>query len=136
MEQYNDSEWKTDEHGERYRELGRGMREYEMMIHTQGMEIPQSQLEEFNRRNREQQEAELQRQREEMAHRKPVKMCPFSTGLSTACKTDCAFYTEQDGCRLAAHPGQPTEGKKCPFNNRVCKGECAMYKDGCTLPAV
>lgn len=79
MEQYSDSEWKTDEHGKRYRELGRGMREYEMMICTQGMEIPQSQLEEFNRRNREQQEVELQRQREEMAHRKPVKMCPGVT---------------------------------------------------------
>lgn len=135
MEQYSDSEWKIDEQGKRYRELGNHMREYEMMIHTQGMEIPQSQLEEFNRHNREQREAALQRQREEMANRKQLGSCPFNTALDTSCKPGCAFYTE-DGCKLAAHPGQPTEGKKCPFNNRVCNGLCAMFKNGCTLPAV
>lgn len=135
MEQFNETEWQTDpKTGRRYKKVGHCI-EYEMEIHTNGAVIPASQLEEFNRRNREQQEAALQRQREEMANRKQLGSCPFNTALDTSCKPGCAFYTE-DGCRLAAHPGKPTEGKKCPFNNKVCNGTCAMYKNGCTLPAV
>lgn len=133
MEQYSDSEWKVDEYGKRYRELGRGMREYEMMIHTEAGEIPQSQLADFQRRSRE---AAEQRRRAELEAKKrePTGQCPFRTGLSTTCKSDCSFFADP-GCRLAAHSAiQDTQGKQCVFTGRKCESTCAMYKNGCTLP--
>lgn len=135
MEQFNETEWQTDpKTGRRYKRVGNCI-EYEMEIHTNGAVVPASQLDEYNRRNRE----AAERQRKEAAaamRQEPHKSCPFKDGLSTSCKSDCAFYRAEDGCRLAAHPGTPTEGKKCPFNNKVCNGTCAMYKNGCTLPAL
>ena len=128
-----ETEWKTDEHGKRYRELGRGMREYEMMIHTEAGEIPQSQLADFQRRSRE---AAEQRRRAELEAKKrePTGQCPFRTGLSTTCKSDCSFFADP-GCRLAAHSAiQDTQGKQCVFTGRKCESTCAMYKNGCTLP--
>ena len=133
MEQYNDNEWKVDEYGKRYKEVGNHVREYEMEIHTQGTVIPASQLEEFNRRNRA---AAEQRRRAELEaeKREPTGQCPFRTGLSTTCKSDCSFFADP-GCRLAAHSAiQDTQGKQCVFTGRKCESTCAMYKNGCTLP--
>lgn len=136
MAEIPESEWLVDEYGKRYRIVGNHMREYEMMIHTQGAEIPQSQLEEYHRRNREAEERRRQQEKEAAAHRKPTVFCPFRTGLSTACKEDCTFYTE-DGCRLAAHKAtQDTQGRRCVFSNKECDSTCAMYNHGCTLPPV
>lgn len=136
MAEIPESEWLVDEHGKRYRQLGKGMREYEMMIHTAAGEIPQSQLADFHKRNKEAEERRRAAEKEAAANRKPARMCPFRTGLSTSCKNDCTFFTE-DGCRLATHPAtQDTQGRHCVFNNHVCDSTCAMYNHGCTLPPV
>lgn len=130
----DNSEWKIDPYnGRRYREVNH-IREYEMTVQINGVEIPQSELADFNRRNKEQREAEMKRQRETIINQQPNRTCPFKDGLSTSCHTDCAFY-KTGGCKLAVHPGSQTEGKKCPFNNRTCNSMCAMFKNGCTLPA-
>lgn len=128
-----ETEWKTDEYGKRYKEVGNHMREYEMEIHTQGTVIPASQLDEFNRRNRaaaeQRRRAELEAQRNE-----PTAQCPFRSGMNTTCKSDCSFFADP-GCRLAAHNAiQDTQGKQCVFTGRKCDSTCAMYKNGCALP--
>ena len=128
-----ETEWKIDEHGKRYRELGNHMREYEMMIHTEAGEIPQSQLADFQRRSKE---AAEKRRKAELAAQltKPTKQCPFRTGMNTTCKSDCTFFADP-GCRLAAHSAiQDTQGRQCVFTGRKCDSTCAMYQHGCTLP--
>lgn len=128
-----ETEWKTDEQGKRYREVGNHMREYEMMIHTEAGYIPQSQLADFQKRSRE---AAEQRRRAELEAKRnePTAQCPFRSGMNTTCKSDCTFFADP-GCRLAAHNAiQDTQGKQCVFTGRKCDSTCAMYKNGCALP--
>ena len=115
----------------RFRMIG-GIKEYEMRITVDGgMEIPESQLEDYNRRKKE---------RQETTAPKPVrKECPFSfTGMTHECRREkCAvFYGEACALSsLAAVGTLGTEGKRCPFNPYPCRKDCALYKSGCVIPA-
>ena len=45
------TEWQIDEQGRRFRMIG-NVKEYEMTVHVDGMEIPESELAEYNERKR------------------------------------------------------------------------------------
>lgn len=94
-----------DERGERYREFGRGCREYApvLIVHEPAPAEPMPQK---------------------------LKACPFQSGLYPRCTEDCSFY-ENGKCK----PGTAQTGKRCPFPARLACGDtCAMYENGrCTL---
>lgn len=58
-----DSGWQTDENGRRFRKVGY-TKEYEMMVFIGGVEIPESQVEEFNARNKAAREAAIKAEQE------------------------------------------------------------------------
>ena len=126
------SEWLTDKDGRRYRYVGR-TKEYEMMIRVDGIEIPQSELKDYNRRKRE--AAERQKPKEQPVYFTD-KICPFKiskNSMRTACNRACAFF--DNGCILAKtdkKPQRETKGDYCPIT-RTCKESCALYQNGCTL---
>lgn len=127
-------EWQTDENGRRFRMMG-NVKEYEMMIRIDGIEIPQSQLSAYNERKK--------KLKEQQPKEKPVyftgKVCPFKMGrnsMRTACNRECAFF--DNGCIIAKterKPPRETKGAYCPIT-RTCKDSCALYNNGCTLTAI
>ena len=121
---------------QRYRMIG-GVKEYEMMVKIDGIEIPQSQVEDYHRRKKEAEQARKEAEKNRPAP-PPRKNCPLfdNTGLTnTECNREkCALY--MDGCTLARFtPAKDTEGLQCPFDGyrRKCRKDCALYKNGCTL---
>lgn len=133
------SEWQTDEQGRSYRMIG-GVKEYEMMVKVDGIEIPQSQLTAYHERKKAAEQARKEAEKNRPAP-PPRKGCPFQSGLTTACEGEkCALYV--DGCALAQlsdePPAKATEGKKCPFNvYHTCRKDCALFKaTGCALTAI
>ena len=96
----------VDEHGKRYREFGRGCREYAPTIVPAGTVICKH---------------------TEPEAVKPKKDCPFSNSLYPECKEgDCSFYANGK-CK----PGTATAGKRCPLPARLtCGDTCTMYKNG------
>lgn len=118
----------------RYRMIGK-IKEYEKTIRINGMEIPESELEDFNRRRREAEEA-----RRKAPLPPPAQKCPFNaTGLPTDCKQGkCALY-DGEACSLAQiapEAARDTAGIKCPFNPYQCDNKCSLYKSGCVLTNV
>lgn len=137
-EEVTPGEWETDEHGQRFRRVGNAI-EYEMMIHTSGIAVPQSQLAEFHKRQKEADEKHKAAALEEAKNRPEPKGCPFSNGMSNNCKREkCALFL--DGrCSITiladAHgKDHPTaKGAKCPFSvYGKCEG-CAMNNNGCAI---
>ena len=133
------SEWQIDEQGRSYRMIG-GAKEYEMMVHVDGIEIPQSQLTDYNARKKAAEQA-----RAEATSNKPAppanRFCPFKSGLKTDCEREnCALYL--NGCTLAQlsdePPAKATEGMSCPFNAyHICRKDCALFNNnGCALTAI
>lgn len=114
--------WEVDAQGRRFRRIGVGCIEYEKTIRIDGLEVPESELDDFHR------------MRQAPKRTEPPKIsrtCPFSMGLGDSCKPGCAFYTDE-GCAMTGH-ATDTGGKRCPFNNRTCRPECGLYKGGCTI---
>lgn len=126
--------------GKWYRIDSYGHKSYEMTVNG----VPQSQLEEYNRRQREEQAQKL-----EAAQRKATliaaqrRNCPFADADSshTDCTEKCALYL--DGCTLARLTDKPTakttEGLQCPFSRykSKCRKDCGLYRNGgCALTAV
>jgi len=105
----------VDEHGKRYREFGRGCREYAPVIVTTAGEVPAGTV--------------IYKPQEPQPV-KEKKDCPFQVGLYPRCTEDCSFY-ENGKCR----PGATRAGGRCPFPARlICGDSCMMYKDGrCTI---
>ena len=104
-----------DAHGKRYREFGRGCREYAPTIVTSAGEVPMGTV------------IYKKMQEEPPAQRKD---CPFQGGLYPRCTEDCSFY-ENGKCK----PGAAQAGKRCPLPAHLACGDtCAMYENGrCTL---
>ena len=100
-----------DEHGKRYREFGRGCREYAPTLVTSAGEVPMGTV-------------IYKKMQEEPPAQK--KDCPFQSGLYPQCKDDdCAFF-KGGKCK----PGTATAGKRCPLPaHLVCGDTCAMYKN-------
>ena len=118
----------------RYRMIG-NVKEYEMMVTVDGIQIPQSELEDYHRRKKEAEAA-----RRAAPPPPPEKNCPFCfTGFPGKCKKEkCALY-DGEACalaQLAATAARDTSGRKCPFNPYPCEAHCALYKTGCTLTAL
>ena len=135
------SEWKIDQWGHKYRELGKGCIEYMPTIIIDGVEIYQDELEDFHRRRAEQKAAERARAMEELKNRPEPKSCPFSNDCNNTCKREkckiflkgkCSIATiaDSNGVELEA---EPVSGAKCPFSIYAnCKG-CALYNKGCAI---
>lgn len=131
-------EWQTEVNAfggvQRYRMIG-NVKEYEMMVSVDGIEIPQSQLEDYHRRKKAQADA-----RRAAPQPPPPKHCPFSfSGIPGNCRKEkCALY-DGEACalaQLAESAARDTSGRKCPFNPYQCDAQCALYKTGCTLTAL
>ena len=126
----------------RFRMIGQ-IKEYEPTITINGLEIPQSQLEEYHRRQKEAEERRKAEALEAAKNRPEPKSCPFATGCNTTCKReDCKIFLKGK-CAIAiladAHGAEQTEqtdqtqAAKCPFSvYGRCKG-CALYNNGCAI---
>ena len=142
-EDENPGEWEVDENGKRFRRVGKAI-EYEMMISVAGgIEIPESELEEYNRRQKEAEEKRKAAAMEELKNRPEPKSCPFSNGNYNTCKREgCTLFLKGE-CAIAiladAHgteqtdQTEQTQAAKCPFSiYGRCKG-CALFNNGCAL---
>ena len=101
-----------DEHGKRYREVGRGCIEYAPTLVTSAGEVPIGTV--IYKKMREEPPAQR-------------KDCPFQGGLYPQCKEDdCAFF-KGGKCR----PGAAQAGRHCPFPAHLaCGDNCAMHENG------
>lgn len=124
-------EWETDEQGRRFRMFG-NVKEYEMTVRINGIDVPQSEVDDFHRRAKE---AEAEREAKTEPP-KTAKLCPFMLGrnaLEAHCKRDCAFFCG-NSCSLAVtltKPSHDTQGLDCPISARSCNPVCALYAGGC-----
>lgn len=136
-------EWQVDEHGKRFRRVGNAI-EYEMMISVAGgIEIPESELDEYHRRQKEAEEKRKAAALEELKNRPEPKSCPFSNGNYNTCKREKCSLFIKGKCAIAvladAHgteqtdQTEQTQATKCPFSiYGRCKG-CALFNNGCAL---
>lgn len=122
----NESNWSLDENGKRYRSNGK-IREYEMMIHIDGQEIPQSELANYHRDKGGQ---------AQIVYNPPdiQKICPLNrSGLDPRCKgTACAWWNQ--GCAILT--GKPSRDGLCPVSGGLvmrCTCQCVAYNNGCIL---
>ena len=134
-------EWEVDEHGKRFRRVG-NIIEYEMMISVAGgIEIPESELGEYHRRQKEAEEKRKAAAMEELKNRPEPKSCPFSDGCNNTCKREgcplflkgkCSIATIADASGVEIEEA-PAQNSKCPFSiYGRCQG-CALFHNGCAL---
>ena len=125
----------------RFRMIGH-IKEYEPTIIINGLEIPQSQLADYHRRQKEAEERRKAEQAEAFKNRPEPKSCPFITnGCSTACKREncniflkgkCSIATIADASGVEIEEA-PAKGSKCPFSiYGRCQG-CALFINGCAF---
>ena len=132
---------KVDEHGKRYRELGKGCIEFEPTVSINGLEIPQSELAVYNAARRAAQERAAKNtataENAAQSRQKPQN-CPFSSGCDTTCTGDkCALFLN-GACAISAiadATGVAVEitGKRCPFSPSARCGDCALNNHGCSF---
>ena len=132
---------KVDEHGKRYRELGKGCIEFEPTVSINGLEIPQSELAAYNasRRAAEEQAArDAATAKNAVQSRQKPKNCPFSSGCDTTCTGEkCGLFFDGK-CSIAAIADATgaevdTNGKRCPFSPSAHCGDCALNDHGCAI---
>ena len=136
-------EWEVDEHGKRFRRVG-NIIEYEMMISVAGgIEIPESELGEYHRRQKEAEEKRKAAAMEELKNRPEPKSCPFSDGCNNTCKREGCPLFLKGKCAIAiladvhgteqTDQAEQTQATKCPFSiYGRCKG-CALFNNGCAV---
>ena len=138
----NPGEWQVDpKTGERFRMIGK-IKEYELMVRIDGIEIPQSQLADFHRRRKEAEERRKAEAMEAAKNRPEPKSCPFANGCNTTCKREgckifangkCALATIADASGVEIEEAPAKDNRKCPFSiYGHCKG-CALYNKGCAI---
>ena len=126
----------------RFRMIGH-IKEYEPTITINGLEIPQSQLEDYHRRQKEAEERRKAAALEELKNRPEPKSCPFSSGNNNTCTREKCSLFLKGKCAIAiladAHgteqtdQTEQTQAAKCPFSiYGRCKG-CALFNNGCAL---
>ena len=134
-----ENEWQIDpQNGQRYRMVGH-IREYEMLVRVDGIEIPQSQLADYHKRKKVAEEERRIKALEEAKNRPEPKSCPFVSGTNTQCKREkCSLFL--DGrCSIAIladahgtdHP--IVKGTKCPFSVYAHCDGCALNNGGCAV---
>ena len=135
----NHGEWQEERNQwggvRRFRWIAPGVKEYEMDVFVDGIPVPQSQVEDYNRRKKEAEAA-----RRAAPPPPPARQCPFSfTGVPGDCKRDnCALF-DGEACALAQiadKAARDTAGKSCPLNPYKCEARCALYKSGCVVTAM
>ena len=131
-----DNGWKVDNEGRRYREIAPGHIEFEPTIVVDGIEIYQSDLEEFHRRQKEQEARRKAAALDEFKNRPPTKYCPFNSSMNNQCKREGCVLFLNEACAVAAIAdafGVELEEKKtgkCPFSiYSRCDG-CALNNGG------
>ena len=141
-EEENPGEWQVDpKTGERFRMIGK-IKEYELMVRIDGIEIPQSQLSDYHKRKKAAEEERLKKALEEAQNRPPAKSCPFANGSNTSCKREgckifangkCALATIADASGVEIEEAPVKDNRKCPFSiYGHCEG-CALYNKGCAI---
>lgn len=137
-----ENEWQIDpKTGERYRMVGH-IKEYEMMVHTSGGIVPQSELADFHKRQKEAEERRKAAAAEEWKNRPPARSCPFANGCNTLCKREqckifhngkCSIATVGDAVGVEIEEAPANDKRKCPFSiYGKCEG-CALYNHGCAV---
>ena len=133
-------DWQTDQYGKRFRMVGK-VKEYEMTITVAGgIQIPESQLAEYNERMARQKKEQIETEKEEVQRRSAIKpkKCPFkafqNSSNSTCNSLDCAMYDEE-GCTMSYLCNGHTHGKKCPLC-RDCNENCAWYNEKFSFPKI
>ena len=141
-EEENPGEWEVDpKTGERFRMIGK-IKEYELMVRIDGIEIPQSQLADYHKRKKEAEERRKAEAMEAAKNRPEPKSCPFANGCNTTCKREgckifangkCALATIADASGVEIEEEPAKDNRKCPFSiYGHCKG-CALYNKGCAI---
>lgn len=141
-EEENPGEWQVDpKTGERFRMIGK-IKEYELMVRIDGIEIPQSQLADYHKRKKEAEERRKAEAMEAAKNRPEPKSCPFANGCNTTCKREgckifangkCALATIADASGVEIEEEPAKDNRKCPFSiYGHCKG-CALYNKGCAI---
>ena len=126
----------------RFRMIGH-IKEYEPTIIINGLEIPQSQLADYHRRQKEAEERRKAEQAEALKNRPEPKSCPFSSGNNNTCQREKCSLFLKGKCAIAiladAHgteqtdQTEQTQATKCPFSiYGRCEG-CALFNNGCAL---
>ena len=138
----NPGEWQVDpKTGERFRMIGK-IKEYELMVRIDGIEIPQSQLADYHKRKKEAEERRKAEAMEAAKNRPEPKSCPFANGCNTTCKREgckifangkCALATIADASGVEIEEAPVKDNRKCPFSiYGHCEG-CALYNKGCAI---
>ena len=133
------SEWKYDNFGRKYRELGKGCIEYAPTITIDGFEVYEDELEDFNRRRAAAKAARLAKEREKFENSPPVVHCPFEQGMNNACKREKCVMFLDGKCSIAAVADNigagsaENNGGKCPFSIYARCEKCALNNNGCAL---
>ena len=141
-EDENPGEWQVDpKTGERFRMIGK-IKEYELMVRIDGIEIPQSQLADYHKRKKEAEERRKAEAMEAAKNRPEPKSCPFANGCNTTCKREgckifangkCALATIADASGVEIEEAPAKDNRKCPFSiYGHCEG-CALYNKGCAV---
>jgi hypothetical protein len=106
-------EWQVDKDGRRYREIGRGCREYEGDFVGSYGTVPEGMVGTIQR-------VDVTPKRQESA-----KTCPFQRGIP--CRENCALRSD-NGCGIGT--GKGTEGGRCPFSSLICGRDCGLFRNG------
>lgn len=141
-EDENPGEWQVDpKTGERFRMIGK-IKEYELMVRIDGIEIPQSQLADYHKRKKEAEERRKAEAMEAAKNRPEPKSCPFANGCNTLCKREgckifangkCALATIADASGVEIEEAPAKDNRKCPLSiYGHCEG-CALYNKGCAV---
>ena len=130
-------EWQTDEHGDRFRMIGKNCKEYEPTVNG----IPESVFYASQKAQKEADRIAREKAQKEAAERAArQRNCPLKEGIRTDCSLEkCALY--MDGCTLARltdrPPAKATEGLQCPLSKYACRKDCALFKaTGCTFTGI
>ena len=125
----------------RFRMVG-GIKEYEPTITINGLEIPQSQLADYHRRQKEAAERRKAEALEAAKNRPEPKSCPFSNGCNNTCTREgckiflngkCAIAAIADATGAEIEAAPATDKRKCPFSvYGRCEG-CALFSKGCAI---
>ena len=136
-------EWQVDQKtGERFRMIGH-IKEYEPVTYISGIPVPESQIADFHKRQKEAEERRKAEALEAAKNRPEPKSCPFSDGCNNTCKREGCPLFLKGKCAIAiladAHgteqtdQTEQTQTTKCPFSiYGRCQG-CALFHNGCAL---
>ena len=136
-------EWQVDQKtGERFRMIGH-IKEYEPVTYISGIPVPESQIADFHKRQKEAEERRKAEQAEALKNRPEPKSCPFSNGCNNTCQREGCKIFLKGKCAIAiladAHGAEQTDqteqtqAAKCPFSiYGRCQG-CALFHNGCAL---